>query len=227
MFSVLKKVFGGVVVVSVVISSCFGESDEGSALIEECASIEECANRLAERGRNPKFEEECRAGDKKACQIPELEDKIWAKCEKENDTQFCMKVAKRFSNVRFYRLACLDDNIEACLKAEYYDFACETLNHADTCYKIAKGEVIYSKFAQQHRHSKFFYEKACELKISAACNDIGVAYETGAYQKVGRKGDKAVSKNYVTAKSWYDKACALGDKKGCENAKRLAKEKGL
>lgn len=50
-------------------------------------------------------------------------------------------------------------------------------------------------------------EKGCELKDSASCNILGVAYEDG----------KGVKQDYKKAKEYYGKACDLGLQNACDN----------
>ncbi len=46
-----------------------------------------------------------------------------------------------------------------------------------------------------------------------ACNNLGVMYENGT----GVKRNKAIARQY------YQKACNMGNKRGCENIKRLGR----
>lgn len=216
MFSVLKKVFGGIVAIFVVIfiiGACSGESDEGSEmsgegedLIRECTSFEKCVT-FASTGEEIKINRDCKAGDKIACRAIELVKEIEVKC-KEGNTQLCAQAGRYLEWKQLSRIACGRNDGQGCYQVGQYEKGCE-LNHADSCFKA--GEEGYGEQAVQ------FYRKGCDLKSAAACNNLGVKYAYG----------KDVERNYVTAKSYYDKACELGSKKGCENAKKIAKERGL
>ena len=70
--------------------------------------------------------------------------------------------------------------------------------------------------------------KACELKSSEGCFTLGMVYEgIKSSRMYSNAFDSMGIKNYNTAKDYYDKACKLGNKDGCESAARLKKAKGL
>ncbi|GAA8764378.1 hypothetical protein VN1335_01160 [Helicobacter pylori] len=57
----------------------------------------------------------------------------------------------------------------------------------------------------------YFYSKACELKESDGCFNLGRLYYYG----------RGVGKNLTKAAYFYSKACKLGYKKACEMLKEL------
>ncbi len=52
-----------------------------------------------------------------------------------------------------------------------------------------------------------YYEKGCELKEGAACNNLGVLYESG----------QGVKQNFSKAAEYYKKGCELKEGKACNN----------
>lgn len=236
MFSKVKKVFGGIVAIFVVlfvIDACFGESDEGSEtsgeggpLIRECSNLEQCLAFNSSRGTGnhyniaERIERNCKAGDKIACRAIELTNEIETKC-KEGDTQLCVQASKYLEWERLGIIACERNNKQGCYEARRYERGCE-LNHADSCFKAAEEERGIS---EKRKKIPQLYSKACDLKSAAACNNLGIVYETGKKWDRTYVGSEFI--NYPAAKSSYDKACKLGSEVGCENAKRIAKERGL
>ena len=119
------------------------------------------------------------------------------------------------------------------------------LNNADACYRGVK----HSRTTVQLDHRLFtlvgcvelkdantcfaadLCVNACELGEAAGCNNAGVAYEYPKDKVVELDSEgnsnKILKRDFVTAKKYYDKACKMGSEKGCENAKRIAKERGL
>jgi hypothetical protein len=86
---------------------------------------------------------------------------------------------------------------------------------AKSCYEIG---LIYDKadIVKYDPHKvAFYYDKACDGKITDACYSLGILYDEGTYGKNGIKIDETKSK------AAYQKGCDLGDEYSCHQPKAL------
>ncbi|MFA6145002.1 MAG: hypothetical protein WC691_09375 [Sulfuricurvum sp.] len=86
---------------------------------------------------------------------------------------------------------------------------------AKSCYDIG---LIYDKadIVKYNPHKvAFYYDKACDGKITDACYSLGVIYDEGTYGKNGIKIDETKSK------AAYQKGCNFGGEDCCHALKRI------
>ena len=254
MVSKLKKVFGGIFAVLVVlalIGACFGEDETAGGVAAESAAssleskYESQRNDFIHKSRDKSaLTRECGAGDNFACNKLKLVEKLIVKCD-ANDGSACAELALMASkrqidkDAKLYaKKACELDNADGCsigiqvfegsdssTLRSFGEKACIKFGNVRDCLKT--GEKVGGIGNTGVAASKFFV-KACELKSSKGCFTLGMLYE-------GKKPSywssyNHFSANYKTAKDYYDKTCKLGGElgeKGCESAARLKKERGL
>jgi TPR repeat protein len=136
--------------------------------------------------------------------------------------------------------------------AEAYNIwlaACEK-GDAESCNGV--GYLYNNDYGVKQNYQKAadYYKKACDLGYGHGCNNLGILYRFEF--KNGKKGvelyalacDKKdgngcfnlahehyigvyASKDIAKAKTLFDKACSLGDRNGCEEAKQLNEGKTL
>lgn len=281
MVSMLKKIFGGIfalLVVLVLIVACFGEEESGKvassekelsakkdkintyestnqqssdkansirALIEEYKSIS--VFDTDSRGLDPNYggfyynnfggdaemnqkakddekriRELCKVGDKNACRKIELWDEIHRKVKEGGDAEFYLELYNGLDWVWVLKKACELNHIPTCYKlaGEMKDRAAELAEYKRLCDEFDYVEACsrFSLNAHNDEQELQYSLKTCNLGHDIACNELGSQYE---------RGSGGVAINFATAKSFYEKACELGYNKGCENAERITKERGL
>ena len=169
-----------------------------------------------------RIRELCKVGDKTACRKIELWDEIHRKVKEGGDAEFYLELYNGLDWVWVLKKACELNHIPTCYKlaGEMEDMAARQAEYKRLCDEFDYVEACstFSLNAHNDEQELQYALKACNLGRNIACNSLGYKYE---------RGSGGVAINFATAKSFYEKACELGYNKGCENAERITKERGL
>lgn len=169
-----------------------------------------------------RIRELCKVGDKNACRKIELWDEIHRKVKEGGDAEFYLELYNGLDWVWVLKKACELNHIPTCYKlaGEMEDMAARQAEYKRLCDEFDYVEACstFSLNAHNDEQELQYALKACNLGRNIACNSLGYKYE---------RGSGGVAINFATAKSFYEKACELGYNKGCENAERITKERGL
>lgn len=169
-----------------------------------------------------RIRELCKVGDKNACRKIKLWDEIHRKVKEGGDAEFYLELYNGLDWVWVLKKACELNHIPTCYKlaGEMEDMAARQAEYKRLCDEFDYVEACstFSLNAHNDEQELQYTLKACNLGRNIDCNSLGYIYE---------KGSGGVAINFATAKSFYEKACELGYNKGCENAERITKERGL
>lgn len=106
-------------------------------------------------------------------------------------------------------------------KALYYYKKAADLGNSNACNNLGCMYNSGKGVARDYSLAVRYFQKGADLGYATACNNVGSCYEYGEGGLLGAKPDK------YKALKYYKKACNLGDKKGCENYKRLKAQMGI
>lgn len=80
---------------------------------------------------------------------------------------------------------------------------------AGKCEELSEKYLTGKGAPQDEKKSLLFLEKACDLKSSRACNNVGTAWSEG--------NNGAGDKDHAKARKYYEKSCGLKNGLGCFN----------
>ena len=210
MVSKLKKVFGGIFAVLVVlalIGACFGEDETAGGVAAESAAssleskYESQRNDFIHKSRDKSaLTRECGAGDNFACNKLKLVEKLIVKCKANDDGSACAELAlmESKSQVRFTD-GNNPDGFQMIDRSSFAKKACE-LDNVDGC------SIGLQMSKDSFEGVKYFGEKAC-VKFGNVNDCLNAAEKAG---KIGSSGHTAVA-----ATNFLVKACELKSNEGC------------
>ncbi len=89
---------------------------------------------------------------------------------------------------------------------EWLQRAC-ALDNVEGCFQAARQLTGGLAFDSEVRRGMKLYRRGCELGEASSCNNLGVIFDKNASFR-----------NAESARSYFEKACTLGNKTGCYNA---------
>ncbi|EAI5466814.1 sel1 repeat family protein [Campylobacter lari] len=128
-------------------------------------------------------------------------NKYFAKSCNQNNYMACFILAYAYDNAQGVKKDTKKAN-------ELYAKAC-TGNFYQACYNLG---ISYSQ-KKDYKTAFVLNHKSCDGNISGGCFNVGVAFSES----------KGVEHNLDMAKKYYQKACDLGSKQGCEASKKVEK----